>query len=75
MPLVQDKSGALRRPDEDRDISRAHLTLSRFEGDSGQTLSGIKPSTRLFLAVAGLALVLVFVYFGADLVGPIVSGR
>jgi hypothetical protein len=75
MPFGQDRSGALRRPDKDRDISRVHLTLSRFEGDSSQTLSGIKPSTRLFLAATVLALVLVFVYFGPDLVGPIVYGR
>ena len=75
MPFVRDKSSALRRPDEDREISRVHLTLSRSEGDSIQTLSGMSLSTRLFLAATVLALILVFVYFGADLVGPIVYGR
>ena len=75
MPFVRDKSSALRRPDEDREISRVQLTLSRFEGDSIQTLSGMNLSTRLFLAATVFTLVLVFVYFGADLVGPIVYGR
>lgn len=51
-----------------------YLTFSRF-ATPVKTPSPMNLSTRLLLATALLAVVLVFVYVGADLIGPIVSGR
>jgi hypothetical protein len=72
MPFERQKSSALRQPEEDRNI--LYLTFSRF-ATPVKTPSPMNLSTRLLLATALLAVVLVFVYVGADLIGPIVSGR